>query len=547
MLGLSNNFQKSGANPKLARLISEFDKFTRSDVIGHYTAFEVIEVLGFENEGSPFNVYTIAIATCAVDQGDAEFLCDRIAVPGLKNLKFGIRRSVVAIDSLRRALELFQNSLDWKPVDKTNRVGSMSPLERRFVPANSINTITLNRIIKNNYFNGSYILELFDTQKQHLKPLFSEPKALASLSEAVGGVVPIDLASVSDRLGNIILQFPIDVIRAEFRLNRPVYNVEVAWHPKSLPRRLVAIGSVYHDQTPIAFGCAELTSGTADLCQETDFGLLRGYVWDIDNKLLLAATDDLAFMRRISVNMRPTMHEPRVFPTSPDSDAQQVRVQLSGSSTISNVGDLETDSITEPIQSRMYDEERQNLARQRTFVQYGARGKTAVDDRKRALDDIRALISQHGDHGVWLWDPYLSPQDILDTLYWNKNAGSQMRALTLLEQAKECESAQGKSKDELQQAFGRQLSALDSNHLGLNIEFKSAHGPKGWKFHDRFLIFPASTTNRAMAWSLGTSVNSLGNTHHILQQVDNAQLVASAFEELWNAVSTSANTIWKHP
>ena len=71
-------------------------------------------------------------------------------------------------------------------------------------------------------------------------------------------------------------------------------------------------------------------------------------------------------------------------------------------------------------------------------------------------------------------------------------------------------------------------------------------GQAGWAFHDRFLIFP-NTDNGPLAWSLGSSVNSLGRQHHILQHVDDARLVADAFEELWDELSEPEQLIWKVP
>ena len=266
-----------------------------------------------------------------------------------------------------------------------NRVGKMRPLERRFVPANLLNKIALNRVIKNNFFNGSYILELFDITKEYVKPLFEAPETLALLSEKIGKLLPIDLASISDRLGNIVVQFPVEVMRADFRTSGTVYTVEVAWHPESRARKLIAICSVYDDQTPVSFGCVELFDGIKEVCAHTDPGVLRGYIWDVDNALLLAATDDCVFLNRISMNTSLAAPEPRVFPTSFAENAPQARVQLHHSPELSGIGDFEPESMITPIQKRIYDEERRKLAQQRTFVQYGAGDKVADDkDRPRS-------------------------------------------------------------------------------------------------------------------------------------------------------------------
>jgi len=83
--------------------------------------------------------------------------------------------------------------------------------------------------------------------------------------------------------------------------------------------------------------------------------------------------------------------------------------------------------------------------------------------------------------------------------------------------------------------------------MGLRLEYRVRRGPAGFGFHDRFLIFPRSEDSPARAWSLGTSVNMLGKEHHILQQVDDGQLVADAFEELWKELIKPEHLIWKRP
>ena len=90
------------------------------------------------------------------------------------------------------------------------------------------------------------------------------------------------------------------------------------------------------------------------------------------------------------------------------------------------------------------------------------------------------------------------------------------------------------------------LNAIDSNWLGLRLEYRVKHGPAGFGFHDRFLIFPR-TGEDALAWSLGTSVNGIGMEHHILQRVDNGQLIRDAFLELWEQLDQPEHLIWKKP
>ena len=88
------------------------------------------------------------------------------------------------------------------------------------------------------------------------------------------------------------------------------------------------------------------------------------------------------------------------------------------------------------------------------------------------------------------------------------------------------------------------LEAHCGNRMGLKLDFRLRRKGAGWKFHDRFLIFP-QVSGPALAWSLGTSVNSLGASHHILQKVGNGELVQNAFLSLWDRLEAEHYKVWR--
>ena len=85
-----------------------------------------------------------------------------------------------------------------------------------------------------------------------------------------------------------------------------------------------------------------------------------------------------------------------------------------------------------------------------------------------------------------------------------------------------------------------------NNHF-LNLEFRIQHTNFGWAFHDRFLIFPSGEMKRPQVYSLGTSINSYGDNHHILQEVSHPQPVVDAFNELWDELNNPNCKVWKFP
>lgn len=82
------------------------------------------------------------------------------------------------------------------------------PVAPQFVPPDSGETTALNRLLKNSFWNGPYVLEFFDNTKSNFGEFIEVPSRLQELSARIQAQVPLQLASVIDRLGNIVLQLP---------------------------------------------------------------------------------------------------------------------------------------------------------------------------------------------------------------------------------------------------------------------------------------------------------------------------------------------------
>ena len=88
----------------------------------------------------------------------------------------------------------------------------------------------------------------------------------------------------------------------------------------------------------------------------------------------------------------------------------------------------------------------------------------------------------------------------------------------------------------------KELECDDEKFLFMNLEVRGKIKQYGYKFHDRFLIFPLE---QPKVWSLGISVNQLGASHHILQEVKNAQHILNAFNKLWDELNHEECLVWK--
>lgn len=528
--------------------ISEIGRLTSTGRLGFYTSVEATEIVAFSPEAkAPSNLFTLLVAE-ERRPGFAEtprFLNPKpIRISGLDDWSFGICRYIFPVDRLIPAFQALADTGSWGASGKALRYPQLTAQPAEFVPPGSLRQVAWNKVLKNNFWNGCYVVEWADVRKAALAPFFAAPHHLQALSQAIAEYVPIKIAALSDRLGNIALQLPATVLMARFNGRRDGGVVaQIGWHPNARPRPLRASVQMNHDDVIAGYRSIPIDSETTVLPLRPGQGTHQGVIWDDANGLILAAIGESAFIRTIGMNMQPISPEPRVF-SYPDDDGAVQTHRVATNSTIKNViGTQKGDEEQEWTRRRIYREETSRLARQRHFLQYRPAPGGKNEEHARALGDIRTLINQHGEDGAWLWDPYLSALDILKTLFFSPHQGSDLRGLTA---RKEPPEQGGRDYADYVQRQRDTFTDANSNLHGMCLEFRANFGPSGWEFHDRFLIFPR-TDQEALVWSLGTSVNSVGKAHHILQQVADGQQVMDAFVELWDRLSGAENLVWKTP
>jgi hypothetical protein len=537
-------------------------------VVGTYTHFEVTEVFAtLDQERQPRNVFTILVAESRDGQRPEplRFLNpERIKLKSLPGWTFGVARYTCLIIDLVPALAAMVQSGELAASGKSLRVGKLRELPEQFVPPDFSAPVPWNKVLKNNFWNGSYVFEWSDGDKNALQPLFDDSRRLQELSASVGQLVPMTLAALSDRLGNVAVQVPVIAVMSQFNKLRTTgaFTVDIAWDPRVPPRSLRASCELEFDGTVSGYAAAPVQAPQTTLPVQPGIGMFRGVIWDDINQAMLAVSGPGSFINAIGLSIHALSSEPRTFSIKDtDGSVRSFKVGVSSPNT-SVVGDTRTDDNGGHTRKRIYQDQLERLAAERVFVQYKPQSGHRAAGHERALDDLRKLIRQHGREGAWLWDPYLTAHDVLETLFHCPHAKSDLRALTgalappaeaaprgLLNCIKRCLAKWARPSARKQDFVDDQrgiLDAVESNWLGLRLEYRVRRGPVGFGFHDRFLIFPLAEEG-ALAWSLGTSVNGMGMEHHILQRVDNGQLVRDAFVELWEQLDQPEHLVWKKP
>ena len=526
----------------------ELSKILTPGMVGFYNYFEVTEIVAFtEGIKAPINVLTVAVAQERTEESTEGFRFlneTRIEIRGLKGWKFGVARYSRPIEQLAAHLAGITVQQVWRASGEDLRLGSMTALPPKFVPPDGLAVVPLNRVLKNNFWNGSYAFEWADPSKELLEPFFQEAQRLQELSDAVNGFVPMGVGALSDRLGNILLQIPVTVMTADFIAPQHTGGLvlKIGWHPNARPRPLMVTCERFSDGLVSAFAPVRVTEAETSIPVLSTDGQYRATLWDEAEKILLAATGEFGFITSVPLKMGIESYKKRSFVIKdPQGEETRHEVGIVDSQSMMigtpNVGP--NGSFT---RERMYNEEVSRLVAQRRFVQYATEKGDSTAERTRALTDIRRLINEHGDAGAWLWDPFLSAHDVLQTLFFCSHRNVDLRALTSGKEPPGTPSSQ-----EFVVAQQRVFAEAGSRFEGLRLEFRRKFGPKGLAFHDRFLIFPRSLDHATRAWSLGTSINGVGMEHHIMQQVDNGQAVMDAFLELWNSLNAPEHLIWKVP
>ncbi len=546
------SFPKTGDNAviipnpdqSLASHLERFRALIRPDIIGNFTYCELTGIFAnVEGVSGPQNVFTIAVLEERGIAAPSRLLNPkRLSLQGLKGWSFGIYRTLMTLPDFEHLLAHFDATGIWSPAGSELATGALRQINSYFVPPDWADPIPLNKLLKNNFWAGSHVLEWADPEKDLFKPFFDKASFLKDLAEQLLSFVPIDLAAISDRLGNILIQVPVTVLIASCKpaRNNSGYDLKVAWRPGEAQRPLRATMMAEYDGTVAAFGTVLVENESVKVSLSGDSGEPQLFLLDEDHNVLMGATAALSWFSQIGVTAFPVgRDEPRTFNYRDRAgEMRSQRIALRGRKQEMLVGEPRKDPNGGFTQKRLYRYDTERVQKERLFEQYGLPGCDKKDEHARAIADLHHLIGTHGEEGAWLWDPYLDAIDIMATLFHSPHSGADLRAL-----------GSGANFNHLSildfiNIQSKALNAATGNLLGLRLEYRIPYQVQA-DFHDRFLIFPKKQDSH-LAWSLGTSINSLGKAHHILQRVDDGQRVSDAFQALWDRMGP-AQLVWKRP
>ncbi|MFH2064912.1 MAG: VPA1262 family N-terminal domain-containing protein [Pseudomonadota bacterium] len=522
---------------------SDFDRLLKQGSIGFYNSCEITQVF-LHDKISKVNTNFFSLA--CFSERSVSAIEERFLSPKLHSINsltgMGIIQFTVPVDEAKVLFNHAQKG-SFQINDKQSRLSkNLVLLPKQYVPQVwGTSEPFINKLLKPNFYGENYIVEFFDEEKgvlanlerAEVEKIFCFVKDCADIS--------IDLSSVYDRVGGLIFQFPITVLTCDCRLLANSNSVRLNFnrHLECNGAELIIACKTSLDDVVTGFRTTvcSATDRTAEL-EIGDSDNLELFVSLKYSGLLLHHTK-MQFCREIRMNMNwSTAHaKPRTILTSDSKNPVELHIT---SSLPMHIGRRQKREYRDYIRRRTQENEIISYSGDYLVLQKGERTEALAFIRKklRSVSELREIV---------LWDPYLSVQDIVDTLYF-ETTGVPFKCITSLKGLKKMspfdiddisdgldEEEQVPVTFETAKKHQRDLIQKLSNNLGVRIEFRCQHNHYGYPFHDRFLILiPNDEEILPVVYSLGSSVNSLGKLHHLIQKVTNPRVILNNFNSLWN-------------
>lgn len=535
-------YRKMGINENISTeyLLREYDELISCKSLGDYNCCEMISIILWNKmRKSASNLYTIFTfeERMSVDE-KTEYLFEKLERI-TDEYSVGIQRKVFEASKIRDIFKMICTSRENLSIDIGDgdlQVGHLEGVTKVFIQQDSTIEILLNKVLKHNFRNGSYVMEFFDIDKTVLK--IWTPKELEKLTEKIHSVIPIDLFSVSDRIGNFVFQCPSLNVKSSYFTNEleSELTYQVSFRKEcEEDDEFILLSEGNADDSVAAFGTKIFTRDGCDVTFTVGDAsrICKTTIIDMKRQLILSR-QDTSIIRKLSTIMEMGSQY-----------GEQRLIYDENGSLISTLEPVYAENICvgppiyrmrdDYIRNRQYARRVEELYARAEFRRYGRNAQA-----NKAVIDVIALMNRVKIGKVYLWDPYLTVEDLLHTWYFTTSMNVKLYAITSGEIAE-------KSKMSVHTWISEQQKIMDkrSNHYGIHAELRCQWGDYGYSFHDRFLMNVRKEEDRPQVWSLGTSINSLGDKHHIVQSVEHPQMLVDAFEELWEELSNPECLVWK--
>jgi len=531
----------------------KFDFLLNKANIGNYNKCETIEIIAFPKKASPFNIFTLIIFENTKQKNKEEYLTNGL-IKLSKDISWGIKRRIIEIEEARQIYNdlTLKNELNLDNKIKLD-IGKLKFLPEQYIqPTTLITNVQMNHIVKNNFKNGSYILEAFEEDKNNCQFLFDEPLLLKKLSEEINSnsYLSLNIANLSDRLGNVIFQFPINIFNVKhdslISQNPQKYaGIKLTIFPskKDFKYDDLIIRTFEENDSLIARQqFIQVNSSETNIELDDCFGT---FIEVIDKKSgLLLYRDKMHIIKSFQLNANVISPQKRIF-YDENGKEQKISISHSMNQTLKST----PKDFNKWIEKRITFNNNVTANKEDNSTIY-------YKNREKALIDIRGYINRFGAKEVYLVDPYLSVEDIKNVFNYSRHGKSKLNAISGLEHRKltksnkSCLSCKREisepqlTKEDMIKKMKKQFKEEHNKLENPNMEVRARYNVN-IDFHDRYLIC-IDINDEIRIWNLGISINSLGKGKmSSIERVEDYQSVYDFFIDLWKKLDKKECLIWK--
>lgn len=350
---------------------NEFTLLQTPGVLGFYQSCEVTMIFIYNKKlKTTYNLYTlIAFEERPYSSPNESYLSNPFHIS--KDFFIGIFQYNLTLEEITEAYNHLLQQHIWRYKEKEFQLIGLQKLNKQFIKCNGTSNVPLNSILKNNFHNGSYIIEFFDTEKTFLNELL-QVTSLEKINHYIKNILPIDLQFMNDRIGNIIFQFPSNLTAIHYRSteNWDGMNVELVWDARVLAKEHYALQIFDNfDETITSFHLTqELNKEKFTVTTGNSKSLNTVQIIDTKHQLILYSKT-ASFMQHLAFNMDIGGNEPRTIQKAADRQIETIDVVAQNNSNIKG-------ATTERdwIRQRKYKNAKDVLTEQLEFIQYGKNG-----------------------------------------------------------------------------------------------------------------------------------------------------------------------------
>lgn len=211
--------------------LKSFKDLLKSGNIGFYKRCEVIDIyLNNKKEKKVINLYKLITfqENPIEDNNSKEYLTNELKYIN-DNYSLGITKDYMSLQDAKDCFNDLKNNNIWRFKDDFMRLYDLNLIPKQFVCETYSPKPRIINILKDSSRNN-YILEFFNENKQF--SINKNRDDFNKICEYIKEYSGFDFKKVPERLGNIIFQFPINILTANVSRTKKGIKLSVEWHEK---------------------------------------------------------------------------------------------------------------------------------------------------------------------------------------------------------------------------------------------------------------------------------------------------------------------------